>query len=81
MVFQREVEETCGEHPGGVLSVSKVTENPDGILVYLKRAKQKLEAESGNMKSHWTGIFTAKVYLKRQQTQFVADIRKTLGEM
>ena len=31
MVFQREVEETCGEHPGGVLSVSKVTENPDGI--------------------------------------------------
>ena len=52
-----------------------------GILVYLKRAKQKLEAENGNMKSHWTGIFTAKVYLKRQQTQFVADIRKTLGEM
>ena len=31
MVFQREVEETRGEHPGGVLSVSKVTENPDGI--------------------------------------------------
>ena len=30
-----------------------------GILVYLKRAKQKLEAENGNMKGHWTGIFTA----------------------
>ena len=51
------------------------------LLIAEPYRRWEFDTENGNMKGHWTGIFTAKVYLKKQQTQFVADIRKTLGEM
>lgn len=62
----------------------------------------EFDMENGNMKGHWTGVFTAKgqptevefteevtakklimkpfvkAYLKKQQAQFVADLRKAL---
>ena len=51
------------------------------LLIAEPYRRWEFDTENGNMKGHWTGIFTVKVYLKKQQTQFVADIRKTLGEM
>ena len=64
----------------------------------------EFDMENGNMKGHWTGVFTSrgeqtevdftedvtakkvimkpfvKAYLKKQQEQFIADLRKALEE-